>query len=81
MRDYVIYTGIEGAKAVDSALKDAMREPYLKKAMTLYVDCIIDSNQHETLISMIMSDDWENVELADIIMVNKRKTNGNTIQI
>ena len=81
MRDYVIYTGIEGAKAFDSALKEAAREPYLKEALNLYVDCIIDSNQHETLISMIMSKDWEDVQLADMIMENKRKTNGNTIQI
>jgi hypothetical protein len=81
MRDFTIHTGIEGAKAFNSALKDAVRAPYLKEAMNLYVDCIIDFNQHETLTSMIMSEDWENVQLADMIMVNKRKQNGNKIQI
>jgi len=67
-RDFVIWTGLAGARALNDAVYDvAVREPLIEKTKLLLKLNLINKPKYKSLISMIESPDCENVELADII--------------
>ena len=74
-RDFVIWTGVDGAKAVDTAIKEALdeelRKPIRIRANLLLAKNKIDEETHSNYIKMINSPDLENLYLAESLITIK----------
>jgi hypothetical protein len=70
MRNFVIYTGIEGK----SIFEDFINKELLRmKVRWLRVDKKITEEEQTTLINMVDSPDQGNCEIVDLVIINKEK--------